>query len=192
MKEKRYIIITLIIAIVLLGFSCLNGENYEKFTIKANGNKAIINGVINTDTPEVITSFIEKHPEVKTIVFDNCPGSMDDEANLKVCRYIRIKGLNTHVPSTGIIASGATDMFCAGVKRTVEENATIGVHSWATDEITDASKLPKTDPQHKLYLDYYKEMGIPTDFYWFTLNAADGNNIYNMSMEELKKYKLIN
>lgn len=34
-------------------------------------------------------------------------------------------------------------------------------------------------------------MDIPTDFYWYTLDAADADNIHNMTVEEIKKYNIL-
>ncbi len=164
-------------------------EEYAKFEV--NGDLAIMTGVINSKTPKDVETLVKEYPNLKTIVMKDVPGSMDDVANLEASRIIRKYGLNTHVPKDGMVASGGTDFFCAGVNRTIEEGARIGVHSWAGDGIFDASKLAKDNEEHKKYIDYYKEMGIPTDFYWFTINAAPANDMHFMKKEELKKYKLI-
>ena len=42
-----------------------------------------------------------------------------------------------------------------------------------------------------LYLEYYKDMGIPEDFYWFTLEAAPYDGIHEMTREEMLQYELI-
>ena len=60
----------------------------------------------------------------------NVQGSVDDEANIAAARLVRERGLNTLIPGSGMIASGGTDFFLAGVKRTVQPGAKIGVHSW--------------------------------------------------------------
>ncbi|MEA1973962.1 MAG: hypothetical protein U9N10_00240 [Bacillota bacterium] len=163
---------------------------YAKFEV--TGDTAIMTGVINTGTPKDVEDLIKKHPNLKTIIMKNVPGSIDDIANLEASRLIRKYGLNTHVPSDGMIASGGTDFFCAGVKRTIENGAEIGVHSWASGDIEDASKLSRNHPEHKKYLDYYNEMDILEDFYWFTIEAAPASDIYIMNKDEMEKYKLIN
>ena len=47
---------------------------------------------------------------------------------------VRNRGIATHLPADGEIASGGVDFFLAGVKRTAEAGAKIGVHSWADDD----------------------------------------------------------
>ena len=34
-------------------------------------------------------------------------------------------------------------------------------------------------------------MGIAEDFYWFTLNAADADDIHWMTRTEMKRYKML-
>lgn len=162
---------------------------YAKF--KVDGDNLIMNGIIYSETPKDIKKILIDNPNVKNIIMENVPGSIDDIANLEASRIVRKYGLNTYVPSYGMIASGGTDFFCAGVERKIDDGAEIGVHSWAGDGVKDASNLPKDHPEHEKYIDYYKEMGIPEDFYWFTIQAANANEIYIMSKEELTKYKLI-
>lgn len=164
-------------------------EGTAKFTVE--GKKAYMNGVISGSTISRVEALIKDHPEVKTIVMVNVPGSIDDESNLIASRLIRKAGLNTKVPENGMIASGGVDFFCAGVERTAHKSAEMGVHSWAGEGVNDATKLPKDHEEHKKYIEYYKEMGIPEDFYWFTIQVAPAESIHNMTQEERVQYKLI-
>ena len=100
-------------------------------------------------------------------------------------------GFNTHVPADGEIASGGVDFFLSGVERTVDTGALLGVHSWAAGDGTTGADVPRDDPQHQLYLDYYAEMGIPAEFYWFTLEAAPAEDIHPMTEAEIEKYGLL-
>jgi len=81
-------------------------------------------------------------------------------------------------------------MFLAGTKRTIDLGAKLGVHSWSDGE-KDGSEFPKEDEVHTIYLDYYKEMGIDTEFYWYTLDAASAENIHWMTESEILKYKIL-
>ena len=87
------------------------------------------------------------------------------------------------VSGDGMVALGGTDFFLAGVKRTAEPGAMIGVHSWS-GLIVEGAKVPKNDPEHQKYLLYYKAMGIPAEFYWYTLRAAPSGGMHWMSVEE--------
>jgi len=168
-------------------------EQAAKFYFK-DGNSAsdtvYMNGIIYANTLQDINELLEKHPHVKTIVMEQVAGSIDDEVNLLASRKIREHGLATHIPTDGMVASGGTDMFLAGVKRTIEDGAMLGVHAWA-DEVKTARQYKKTDQVHELYLQYYREMNIPESFYWYTLDAAPADDILWMSASDIVKYEVV-
>jgi hypothetical protein len=158
-----------------------------------DNDKAYMNGIINKDTIRQVKELISNYTEVKTIVMENVEGSIDDESNLIASRLVREAGLNTYVPADGMIASGGTDFFCAGVKRNIEDGAEFGVHSWGGKGIEKVSSLSKDDKAHRPYIKYYEEMGLPDPegFYFFTIYAAEPENIYNMTRDELITFGLI-
>jgi hypothetical protein len=169
--------------------SQIDSEQAAKFRVE--GDIAHMVGVIDRDTPELVETMIADNPEVRTIFLDFVPGSMDDEANLEASRMIRAANLSTHVPAKGEIASGGVDFFLAGSTRSIEENAQIGVHSWADNSNTVPKDLPRDHIYHQLYLDYYQEMGIDEAFYWFTLEAAPADSIHWMTRTEIEYYGMI-
>lgn len=162
-------------------------------SFKIEGDLAIMNGDISKDTIRQVKKLISDYPKVKTIVMQYVGGSVDDESNLIASQLVREAGMNTLVPKDGLIASGGTDFFCAGVLRTAEEGSQVGVHSWAGDGVENAALLEKNDQSHKKYITYYEKMGMPDPegFYFFTINAAPADDIYFMSQEELKSYGLV-
>lgn len=188
MKRTDLLLITLLCMIIAGCTQIL--DNYTVASFQVDGDRAIMSGVIDSTTPEQVQMLIDDHPAIKTIVMQNVEGSVDDEANLIAARLVRQHGFNTHVPADGMIASGGVDFFLAGVVRTVEPGAKLGVHSWAGDEST-GDQVPHDDPQHGLYLNYYAEMGIPADFYWFTLQAAPAEDIYYMTAAEMAQYQMM-
>lgn len=168
-------------------------ESPAAFTVE--GNAAIMSGVIDGTTPDVLADLVNNNPDVTTIILANVPGSDDDDANIEAARFLRQTGLNTHVPTGPGVASGGTDLFLAGVRRTTAAGAVLGVHSWQDDlgsgkEQKDASPDFETDPVHVFYIDYYQEMGIndPAGFYCFTLDVAPPDDIYNMTADEMNTY----
>ena len=175
--------------ICLLAFGCQSTGDYTPATFTVDGSQATMKGEIDSNMPKRVRQLHENYPEVTTIVMQEVPGSMDDEANLAAARLVRSYGLNTLVPTDGLIASGGVDFFLAGVERIVEPNAMLGVHSWAGDDFTGA-ELPRDNPEHRLYLDYYAEMGIPAEFYWFTLGSAPVEDIHFMTPEEIAQYQI--
>lgn len=153
-----------------------------------DGPDAIMSGEIGGSTPDEVRRLIADHPDVTTIVLENVPGSGDDDANIEASRLVREAGLNTHVDSDGFIASGGVDFYLAGVERTFDEGASFGVHSWASSDGVEGKDVPQDDPEHLLYLDYYDEVGISADFYWFTLEAAPAEELHIMTPDELVTY----
>lgn len=177
------------IAILLIGCATYT-DDYEEVDFEVSGNFAIMSGVIDSDIKEKLEKLLNQHPQITTIIMQEVEGSVDDDANLEAARMVRKRGLNTLVPSDGVIASGGTDFFLAGVKRTVQSGAMIGVHSWAGDDVENAIDLPKDHPEHKRYLEYYKEMNIPSEFYWYTLKSAPSDDIHWMTPFEQQKYMI--
>jgi len=167
------------------------GIDYIAATFVVNDETAVMTGVIDSTTPNTVQTLIDEHPNVTTIVMQQVDGSVDDDANLIAARLVQQHGFNTHVPSDGVIASGGVDFFLAGNQRTIGDGAMLGVHSWESDDNTAAVDVPRDDPQHRLYLDYYNEMGIPADFYWFTLEAAPAESIHWMTAEEIEQYQIL-
>lgn len=158
-------------------------------TMTVSGEQIIASGEIDSAALNLFEETILSHPNATTLVLQHIGGSLDDEANLKFARIVRKTGLTTRVPSDGLVASGGTDLFLAGVNRVLETGACVGVHSWAADNFT-ATDLPQTDPEHDRYLDYYKAMGINAEFYWFTLQAAPADEMHWMTAEETAHFGL--
>ena len=156
----------------------------------ASSNKVYMKGVIYANTLDDLKEMLAKHPTVNTIVMEDVPGSIDDEVNLLASREIRNKRISTHIPSQGAVASGGTDMFLAGYKRTIEDGAKLGVHSWADTNKT-AREYAIDDDVHNLYLDYYREINIPEAFYWYTLDAAPADDIFWMTKSDILQYNVV-
>ena len=165
----------------------LNSTDQTKFTVE--GNSLHMDGIINSRTPDSLRAVLDANPQLTEIVLHDVPGSVDDEANLVASRMVRNRGLNTRLVASSEIASGGTDFFLAGVQRRFETGAKIGVHSWGT-LFDSGAEVPKNDPRHQLYLDYYNTMGITPEFYWYTLNAASADDIHWMTPDEIRKYDL--
>ncbi|WP_104024121.1 hypothetical protein [Vibrio hyugaensis] len=159
------------------------------FVVK--GDVAELRGVICQGSPKAFEQMMTKHSNIKQLKFISIDGSVDDEANLQLAYKVRAKQLDSYIASDGQIASGGTDLFLAGAKRTIESGATIGVHSWAAGEQV-ATDFPVGHQHHQPYIDYYQKMGLPypEGFYYFTIKAAPAESIHNMSEQEIKKYGL--
>ncbi len=147
-------------------------------------------GGFNSKSYDQVKSTVEANPKIKTVVLTANSGSLDDETTFKLGRYIRSQRLNTHLVNNTVIASGAVDLFLAGVYRTMEKGAKLGVHSW-TDGSTQAKDIPRNHPDHKLNSTYIRDMLGTDDFYWFTIYSAPADSVYWMKDKEIVKYKMI-
>ncbi|MET2898892.1 hypothetical protein ABXV22_11290 [Vibrio rotiferianus] len=159
------------------------------FVVK--GDVAELKGIICQGSPKAFEQMMAKHRNIKLLKFVSIDGSVDDESNLELAYQVRAKQLDSYIAANGSIASGGTDLFLAGANRTIERGATIGVHSWATEDQV-ATDFPIGHKYHQPYIDYYKKMGLPDPegFYYFTINAASAQDIHNMTAQEITKYGL--
>lgn len=166
----------------------------DSLSFEVRGDRATLVGNLDSDSPMIVRRMLRKHPDLRELVLLNLPGTVDDDANLEACRLIREAGLKVVVPSDGIVASGGVDWVLAGVERRVDEGALVGIHSWAVDFYgfsVEGRDLPPNHREHRDYLEFYKEMGIPAGLYWRTLAAASSFGMHWMTREELERYDLV-
>ncbi len=165
---------------------------YGIFDVK-NDSTITMNGTIGGRTDNHFDNLMKKYPNIKWVELGDCPGSKNDEVNLKVAKKMYDLGMNTRIFSDSEIASGAVDLFLAGNKREVQSGAKIGVHAWAGGGKVPTD-LPKDDPEHYLYIDFYKSVGMSdsaaTEFYFFTIESAEANDIHWMTEAEIELYKM--
>ena len=117
-------------------------------------------GTVDSDSPYQLARLMATHPGVRRLVMVECPGSIDEAANHMLARQVRQAGLETHVPRGGSIRSGAVDLFLAGIRRTADQSAEFGVHSWRDDDGMQAHDFAANDPVNLEYINYYREMGL--------------------------------
>lgn len=154
------------------------------------GDRLIMTGVIDDDTLEKLEDVIDDHEDVTTIVMRNVAGAEDDDINLALARDVRRRGLATYVPADGRVGPGATDVLIGGQHRIAERGASIGVRSWG-DEDEAGADLPLNDEAHAKYLAFYREMGIPEEFYWFALRAARPPGTHWMSEVDMFRFRVV-
>lgn len=165
------------------------GEYYTPVSFVAQGDQIIASGTIDETTLSAFEAVIAKNPEARILVLQYIEGSVDDDANVIFSREVRRAGFDTVVPSNGLVASGGTDLFLAGNRRTLQPGACVGVHSWAGSGLV-ATELPEDDPEHDRYLDYFKDIGVDAEFYWYTLFAAPADSMHWMTAAEANQYDM--
>ena len=157
---------------------------------RVEGSRAYGYGYTDSRSVGIIRDLVAEHPEVDTLVLQSMPGTRDVDMNRRIARRIRREGLNTHISADGMAASGAVDLFLAGVQRTAECGARIGVHSWGSPLGYDAQDAVRDEqaPRQKAFL---RELGIDEGFYGFTRAAAGPEEIYNLTREEMERWGVV-
>lgn len=157
---------------------------------KAQGEFLYVSGEVFSNDLSKFKKAMADNPGVKTLVLMDIPGSADDETNLKIIALIRQMGLNTYLTKKSHVSSGGTDLFLGGVQRIMERGAKIGVHSWSNGR-KDGADFPDESSEHDMFLDLYESIGIPEDFYWFTLDAAPADDMHYMTDAEIAEFGLL-
>jgi len=164
-------------------------DDHSPLEFAIEGNAIFAWGDIDGNSLADFQDVLSEGPSIRILVLEYIGGSVDDEANVEFGRAIRNMGFTTVVPSEGLVASGGTDLFLAGANRILEAGACVGVHSWAADSFT-ATDLPRSDAEHKRYLNYYDDIRISQDFYWFTIQAAPANGMHWMTANEANRFNM--
>ncbi|MGC3939649.1 alpha/beta hydrolase [Roseobacter sp. EG26] len=154
------------------------------------GTKLLMRGEINSRSLGQFEEVYAENPDIDTLVQLDVPGSIDDDVMVAFGYRLRELGLNTHLTARSEVYSGGVDLFLAGVERTMEPGATLGVHSWS-DGIKDAQDYPKSAPAHQQNRLYIERMLGNDTFYWFTIYAASAENIHIMTEAEIRRYGLL-
>lgn len=144
-------------------------------------------GSTNSRTPRDFDAMLRDFPSIQTLEMVEAPGTSNDIANLAVGRKIRAAGISTHVPRGGSVRSGAVELFLAGTTRTIADGATFAVHAWLDNHGREANDFAPGHPAHRLYLDYYTEMGLSEEqsqrFYAMTNSVPHAEALWLTSDE---------
>jgi len=163
-------------------------------TIVVRDGLAYLTGDLGSRTYRQLETLLEDHPEVETLVFTQVPGSINDEVNMHTGRLLHSSGLKAVLGADGEIASGGVDLFLSATVREVEQGARIGVHSWGGPDGTSANDFPDDHPAHQDQVDFFTDIlgERGPAFYFYTIHAADFDDIHWMSDEEIEDWGLRN
>ena len=179
------------LAMVLALLGCAIADNaVDRARFDVRGTQLFMEGEITSRTPATFERLIAENPQVTTIVQGYMPGSLDDEAVVRMGYRLRSLGLNTHLTADSEIYSGAVDLFLAGRTRTMQRGAVIGVHSWA-DGFGEGARYPRDAPEHDTNAAYTADMLGSDAFYWFTLQAAPSDGIHEMTAAEIARFGVL-
>ncbi|MGI8943666.1 MAG: hypothetical protein ACR2FJ_05430 [Qipengyuania sp.] len=133
--------------------------DYGPFRVIDETRIALV-GETDARSPQWFARLLQDYPDVARLDMVECPGTLDDRANMRLGRMIRRAGLATHVPAFGSVRSGAVELFLAGVHRSIEEGAEFAVHSWRDAWGREAGDFAADARENRSYIDYYREMGM--------------------------------
>ena len=200
MKSTTFKLIAFLLGALLLQACSSNPfrpsqGQYGIFQVEDGGESALVeNGTIDGKSLKHFERMMEDHPEITRINVQEMPGSENDEVNVQLGRAVHALDMHVHILDNGMVASGGTDFFLAGTKRTVGSGVRIGVHSWSSGG-QEATDCPEDSPEHDLFLDYYEAIGFSKDwsreFYFFTINAETAANIHWMTEAEIEQYGML-
>ncbi|AJA06970.1 alpha/beta hydrolase [Sphingopyxis fribergensis] len=167
---------------------------YGPFSV-IDGTTVRMAGDVTSSTPRQFAAMLAAFPGLKRLEMTDCPGSLDEEANLILARAIRRAGMETVVPAGGSIRSGAVELWLAGVTRRAAPDAEFGVHSWADEYGREANDYPANDPVHAEYLGYYREMGLndakARAFYALT-NSTPFDDVRYLTRDDMARFVTLN
>ena len=159
--------------------------------VVATPDVALMVGSTGSRSPQDFDAMLRNYPGISTIKMIEAPGTSNDIANLALGRRIREAGIATHVPHDGSVRSGAVELFLAGQTRVIEDGAEFAVHSWLDNHGREADDFAADHPAHRLYLDYYVEMGMTEaqarDFYAMT-NSVPHASARWLEAQEMRRW----
>ncbi len=192
------------------------GEKYGIFTVVSD-TEATVRGDLTNGVDAKFREMMTAHPGITqlTLVFVGGSSVSERTINGKVSddgmelgREVYKRGMHTHVPDKGLVASGGTDLFASGKTTSyagelggpaecdldVPTKTCLGVHSWGGgwDENPKGTgwdiKDDKDHAQHDKYLEYFKDIGVDEAFYFYTIGAAKAGGMAYMTHAEYETY----
>ncbi len=156
-----------------------------------DGTRAALVAQTDSYSPADFAAMLRAHPGIRRLEMADCPGTVDDFANLRLGRMIRAKGIATHVPDHGSVRSGAVELFLAGASRSAAPDAAFVVHSWIDEDGREPGDFAADASVNKAYVNYYREMGLPDDkaaaFYALT-NSVPNEDVLMLGKADLARF----
>ncbi|WP_225207046.1 hypothetical protein [Novosphingobium huizhouense] len=157
--------------------------------------RALLARETDTDAPRQFARMLAAYPRIRVLELRDCPGTVDDNANLVLGRMIHQRGLETVVPPGGSVRSGAVDLFLAGVQRTAAADSEFAVHAWLDDDGMRPGSFAPSSPVNRKYVVFYHEAGgmplaTASAFYALT-NSVPNEQALWLTPRDLARYARI-
>ena len=151
--------------------------------------RARLRGVTDSRSPQAFEAMLRRFPGIALLEMSYCLGTVDDQANLRLGRMIRARGMTTYVPRQGFVGSGAVELFLAGTRRVASHSASFGVHSWRDGSGREPDDYHPNSRQNWTYIEYYRAMGMSErearNFYAMT-NSVPFSGARYLSAEQMR------
>ncbi|MFK7754253.1 MAG: alpha/beta hydrolase [Sedimentitalea sp.] len=183
--------LAVVAALVTLTCGCSVVDNaVDRTEMEVEGVRLYISGLITSRTPANFENLLDENPQLRVVVPLDMAGTVDEAATYRMGDVIRASGLDTHLVAGSEIYSGGVSLFLAGNRRTMEQGAIVGVHSWA-DGFGEGSDYPRDAYEHVMNVEYTQDMLGSDAFYWFTLQAAPSDGIHIMTRAEMQRFGML-
>lgn len=166
---------------------------YGPFRVLDAARAALVDAT-DERSPAAFSAMLRDYPGIAVLEMIDCPGTDDDQANLRLGHMIRARGIATHVPEGGSVRSGAVELFVAGAHRSAEPTAEFAVHAWLDQDGLQPADYSADAPANREYLDYYRAMGMSASeaaaFYAMTNSVphADARWMTSAEMERWVRF----
>lgn len=221
MHDKTTILWLLLVTTVLMA-GCSNDDNgddatrYGIFTV-VSATEVQVRGDLVDGVKANFDAMMAAHPGITKMTLLFVGGSSvsgrvvngkETDDGMEVGRAVYQRGIATHLPAGGLVASGGTDLFASGKTTSydgelgtaadcdVDEptKTCIGVHAWGGGWEGNPKgtawdiKDDKNHEQHVKYLQYYQDIGVSANFYFYTIGAAKAGGMAYMNDAQFKQY----
>lgn len=121
--------------------------------------RVVLAGLTDSRSPAAFLALLRQYPQIRILGLRDCPGTVDDSANLRLGRIIRRNGIRTIVPAHGSVRSGAIELFLAGAERSAAESARFLIHASPAAGTEDRDLRAFSSSMSDTYTRYYRDMG---------------------------------
>jgi hypothetical protein len=146
-------------------------------------------------SPARFAAMLRAYPAIRVLELVDCPGTYDDNANLRLGHMIRAHAIATDVPAGGSVRSGAVELFLAGAIRHAAPDADFGVHAWEDEAGRGPGDFAADAPVNRAYLDYYRAMGMApataAAFYALT-NSVPNSGVHWLHTADIARFVTLN
>lgn len=158
------------------------------------GDVALLSGTMAGQATCKLRRLARTNPEIRTLVLEDIPGTVDLIDTQAATRFVRKQGWNTAVPAQGSIASGGVMLFLGGVSRDVSPGGQVGVHAWSQPGgggrlFSSPDDIPAN--AERAFRQIYRALGIDPAFYDFQVEAAPAEEVHWMTRSEMERWGVV-